>query len=111
MEFPGKTLTVSCDKLYYQACCTDVSKKRSIIICHMGTARHKQEEAARVKQLERQQLVMKQFEAYRKQLESKLFFFNFFFCHRQKKENQKQIGLQKLIQTKKEMTNRQIWQR
>ena len=65
-EFPDQSLTVSSGKLYFQACSTVPSKKKSVVSNHIATQRHKEMKLARAQQLERQLLLMQSFETYRK---------------------------------------------
>ena len=65
-EFPDETLVVSSGKLYFQACSTVISKRKSIVNNHIVTQRHKEMKIARSQQLERQLLLMQSFETYRK---------------------------------------------
>lgn len=71
-EFPGETLTVSNGKLYCQACSQVLSRKKSIVANHLSTQHHKEKKAARVKDLERQQNLAKNFQAYRQREASRL---------------------------------------
>ena len=67
-EFPDEPLKSDCGKLVCLACHTTLSGKKSIIMSHIATARHKQGKSRLERETQRQKLVKESFLAYQKRL-------------------------------------------